>query len=486
MPWRSRIVPSKRSGSTLSRFRAACWRVFYALIGSRVAIACAGAILDAITAIRGPKTGAHLLGVFEQRFVYSGWPLYEAGWVNVHMSRVATMVRRRGRRVVPKPMPSPGPAIRIAMVGRFVGLLGFPRELVDACPADLAIADISHSGRFASYLQRDGRQYAAFDLDSGAVTVADVAQFINRARPDLVINIGQKEEAFDIVDLIEAPCVANLCAGSDLMHHRNVDLQFHGQPEADYFVVDGRMFCGTSRSFVPSSRVQTITGYIDPRGLLSGPRATWAEREPLIVCHGSLFKFAAPAFRATLMQVLVRNSQVRLALMGRDAGGSLAAILKEAAAAGVGDRVEYLGAFSAVRGDDGTLPDPGWERLLGLLRRARLAPDAFPLGGGSSRVEAYATGVPSVHLAVRFDADAWGKPQPGTCDVPSLAAPTGTVRSIADYGALCDRLLVDGELADRLAEEQLELARKVGDARRWWAAILDGHSHWLATKRAAS
>ncbi|HEX6163007.1 MAG TPA: hypothetical protein VFZ31_06570 [Vicinamibacterales bacterium] len=470
----------------MSSVRAAWWRALYALLGSRVTIAVAGTILDLIAAMRGPQASAHVLGVFEQRFVYSGWPLYEMGWVNVHMSRVATLVRRRGRPVAAKPGPSPGQAIRVAMVGRFVGLLGFPRELVDACPADLVIADISHSGRFASYLQREGRQYAAFDLDSGAANAAGVAQFINHARPDLVINIGQKEEAFEIVDLIEAPCIANLCAGSDLMHHRNVDLQFHGQPEADYFVVNNRMFCGTSRSYVPSSRVQTITGYIDPRGLLSEPRAKWAEREPLIVCHGSLFKFAAPAFRAVLMQVLVRNPQVRLALMGRDSGAALASILKEAADAGVRDRVDYLGAFSAVRGEDGMLPDQGWERLLGLLRRARLAPDAFPLGGGSSRFEAYATGVPSVHLAVRFDEDAWGKPQPGTCEVPSLAAPSGTARSIADYAALCDRLLVDGKLADRLAQEQLELARRVGDAKRWWAEILDGHAHWLTVNRAAS
>jgi hypothetical protein len=463
--------------------RAWWWRVTYALLGSRLMIACAGAILDSVAAIRGADARAHALGVFEQWFVYSGWPLYARGWMNIHMSRIAALLRRRGTPVVARRIPSARSPIRIAMVGRFVGLLGFPQELFDACPAHLIVADIGHEGRFAPYLHRPDRDYAAFDLDAGTATPAAVAAFINGAGPDLVLNIGYKQEAFDILDHVDAPCVANYCTGSDLLHHRSVDLQYHGQPEADYFVVDGRMFCGTSRSYVPSSRIHTITGYIDPRGLLSSPRRRpWSEREPLIVCHGSLYKFAAAGFVSVLMQVLARNPAARLVLMGRDDGRALNAVQGAAGRAGVAGRVEYLGFFSGVRDANGGLPDPGWARLIELLGRARLAPDAFPLGGGSSRFEAYAMGVPSVHLAVRFDESAWGRPQAGTCEIPSLAAPRGTVRSIDEYAALCDRALADGAFADALAAEQLTLARNVGDARRWWAEILDGHATWLSSK----
>ena len=459
------------------------WRAVYALIGSRLVLACAGGVLDLIAAWRGADASDYVLGVIEQRLVHSGWPIYRRGWINVHMSRAVTRLRRRGSPIARKRAPSSRAPIRIALVGRFVGLLGFPKELFDAGPEGLVIADIGHAGRFASYLQRHDRQYAAFDLDRGAATPADLARFINRSDADLVLNIGQKQEVFDILDHVEAPCVANYCAGSDLMHHSNVDLQYHAQPEADYFVVDGRMFCGTSRSFLPSSHVYTMTGFIDPRGLFSYPRRPWSDREPLIVCHGSLYKFAAPGFRDELMQVLVRNAAARIVVMGKDDGGSLDAIRTAATSAGVADRVEYLGFFSAVRGDDGELPDPGWRKLVDHLQRARLVPDAFPLGGGSSRFEAYAIGVPSVHLAVRFDEDAWGRPQPSTCEIPSLSASRGSARTVDDYRALCDRVLSDGAYADALADEQLALARHVSDPHRWWTAILDGHADWLSRKQ---
>jgi hypothetical protein len=469
----------------LNRARAAWWRAVYAAIGNRFTLSCAGVVLDAIAALRGPAASAHLLGVIEQRFAHSGWPIYERGWINLHMSRVVSLLRRRGRTTPATRARDARVPPRIGFVGRFVGLLGFPKELFDACPVELVIADISHEGRAASYLKQPGRHYAAFDLDGGKASPADVAAFINQSQVDLLINIGQKEEAFDILDGVDTPCVANFCAGSDLMHHHNVDLQFHGQPEADYFVVDGRMFCGTTRSVMPSSPVRTITGYIDPRGLLSRPRRPWREREPLVVCHGSLYKFAAPRFRDVLMQILVRNPEARLAMMGRSDGAALAAMQDAAHAAGVADRFAYHGSFSAMRGDDGALSDPGWQRLVELLDQARLAPNPFPLGGGSARFEAYASGVPSVHLAVRFDEDAWGRWQPGTCEIPSLLAPLGTARSVEEYLALCDRVLTDEAFADALAAEQLALARNVGDAPRWWTEILEGYAHWTDGERRA-
>ena len=345
-------------------------------------MACAGSLLDLIAAIVGPAASAHVLAVLEQWLVHSGWPIYERGWINLHMSRVVSGLRRRGRPSVAKRPPSSRLPPRVAVVGRFVGLLGFPKELFDVCPVELVVADISHDGRVASYLQRQDRHYAAFDSDRGAASPAEVAKFINQSGADLVINIGEKQEAFDILDHVDAPCVANYCAGSDLMHHRNVDLNYHGQPEADYFVVDGRMFCGTTRSVLPSSPVRAITGFIDPRGLLSHSRRPWADREPLIVCHGSLYKFAAAGFRDVLMQILVRNPAARMAVMGRDDGRSLEAMEAAAARAGVADRFEYLGFFSAVRGDDGALPDPGWQRLVDHLQRARLAPARFPSEAG--------------------------------------------------------------------------------------------------------
>ena len=74
MPWRLPIAPSRRSASTLNRARAAWWRAVYAAIGNRFTLSCAGVVLDAIAALRGPAASAHLLGVIEQRFAQAAAP----------------------------------------------------------------------------------------------------------------------------------------------------------------------------------------------------------------------------------------------------------------------------------------------------------------------------------------------------------------------------------------------------------------------------
>src|SRR5438552_2339388 len=78
---------------------------------------------------------------------------------------------------------------------------------------------------------------------------------------------------------------------------------------------------------------------------------------------------------------------------------------------GVSSRVHYEGAFESARSKSGVVADHGWSKLCSYLADARLAPDPWPIGGASARFEAYAMGVPSVHMAVRFDEASWGRPQ---------------------------------------------------------------------------
>lgn len=431
--------------------------------------------------IRGVAAVDHVLGFIEQRYAFSGWPLYGHGWTNLHVSRFTSRVRHRYRGISTPPARrgSAQPLSRVACVGAFVGTLGFPRELLAACPLELVIADAVFNDRHAGYLAADAAAYDSFDFSSPG-DVDRAADFINRAKPDLVINIGNKYNAFELFDRLDAPCLANFCAGSDLLHHPRVDIQYFSQPEADYFVRDERMFCGTTAAFFDDRFVHGFTGFIDPRGLLHAARRPWREREPLIVCHGSLYKFASEPFMQVLWSWLARGPERTLVLMGRDDGKALDAITRSARQAGVADRVDYRGTFSAVRDESGTVSSAGWFDLVDLLGRARLAPNPFPLGGGSSRFEAYALGVPAPHLGVRFDPDAWGRPQPSICEIPAMLTPQGTAWSVAEFQSLGERLMNDEAHADALAQEQVRRAEIFGDANRWWREITAGYDRWRA------
>src|SRR5207253_4545739 len=117
----------------------------------------------------------------------------------------------------------------------------------------------------------------------------------------------------------------------------------------------------------------------------------------------------------------------------RATDAELEVVRRAAARHGVEAHVHYEGAFSGVRGADGSRDDPGWQKLLGYLGRARLAPDPWPIGGAAARVEAYAAGVPTAHLAVRFDEAAWGRRQDSLLEVEALLVPEATARTPEEY-----------------------------------------------------
>ena len=120
-----------------------------------------------------------------------------------------------------------------------------------------------------------------------------------------------------------------------------------------------------------------------------------------------------------------------------------------------------------------------------LLDRARLAANPWPIGGGSTVVEAYATGVPCITRRVRFDRASWNRWQPVFLEVSALHVPLGTSVDDESYLAICRRALYEETYAAALAAEQLACARRVTDADAWWSQLLDCHGRWQRRMRAA-
>jgi hypothetical protein len=461
------------------------WRAFYALIGSRGFISTVALLIRACDLI---KPGA-AMNVLDSR-IGESWPRRVPGWVNVHLSAALWKLRRHraSARETPRTTTVAAPArrFRVGCFGAFSGLISFPKVLFDAFPPewDLFVYDIKYKDRTAAYLRELAVRYRVFDTADGRgydATVKDTADAVNADQLDLLVTFQSKTNAYDLLDRVTTPCIANVCTGSVLLHHPKVDVQIYCQPEADYFPEANTLFCGTTRSIVPGIRVHSGWIFFDPRDLDVGGQITpWAKRDPLIVFHGSLFKIASAPFLDCLFDVMNEVTNTDFVFFGGDGGGALQTISAAAARRGLSGRAHYAGAYSAMRDSSGAVPDQGWKQLVECLAKARLSPNPWPIGGASARFEAYLMGAPTVHLRLRTDPGSWGRPQPTLVDLPWLAAATSSVRTIDGYRRACLRCLTDETFASAVVAEQLEIARRACDGTAYWSQISAAYQSWRA------
>jgi hypothetical protein len=463
------------------------WRAFYGVMNSRWFV---WLLRGAIRLTDRVKPGAALTWL-ELR-VGEAWPLRIPGWVNVHISELLWSLRRRhvvqpgrGRRT-----PRTGTSrLRVGCLGAFSGLLGFPTSLFEAFPrgADLHIYDLQYKGQLAHALRTVAPRYQPFNLETSTAYQEDVGRVvaaITRDDLDLLLVIRSKRDVYDILDHLRTPCIAHVCTGSDVLHHPQVDFDLYCQPEAGFFPVGRELFCEFTRSPVKGHLVQPASLCFDRRNLdIDADVPSWEQRSPLIVFHGSLYKLASDAFLECLFGIVAAHSDVEFAFMGKDWADALARIDARARRWGVGARVHYEGTFSAMRNADGVIDDAGWLRLLDLLKRARLAPDPWPVGGASSRFEAYVMGVPTVHMGLRTDPASWGRPHPGVFAVPNLLVPQATAYSVEEYQAIATSCLTDPAFADAVAATQRATARAASDPDEYWSQVFRAFDEWRSVDR---
>jgi hypothetical protein len=461
------------------------YRTLYRLVDSPLASMTLVGGARLLAAVTGSTTEGWL-SAFDRRFVRSGWPGHGTNWINQHASRLLSHAWRRHRRApAPKPprVMTRRQPVRVGIIGRFVGLLGFPPDLFAACPAtmQLTLFDIPYGGKRAEYLRELASAYVPVELDDYGPRTDEAARAIAAADLDLLVNVNWKADAHALLDVIDTRCVANYCVGSELLNHPRVDIELLWQVQADNDIRDHRLWCSGTSLPLGQTFVYQVSGLYDARGLSNAPLRSWHEREPLIVSHGSLYKFAVPEFVGCMLDVLERATEARWVLVGKDNGRALAAIQAAAAQRGMQHRVQYEGEFSSVRDADGRVSDPRWAYVQTLLQRARLAPDPFPIGSGSARFEAYLLGAPSVHMGIRGR----GSKPIASCDLPVLSVPAATAETIDEYRALSGRCLSDPEFATMIQEQQLAAAQRASDATRWWAELDAAYRAWYDVRTAA-
>ncbi|MCJ7530012.1 MAG: hypothetical protein MUO64_03130 [Anaerolineales bacterium] len=415
------------------------------------------------------------------------------GWVNIQKSRLYWKLLRSatGSKTLPakKPLPLLHCTLRIGVYGTFVGLLNFPKTLFEGFPrqkANLLIFDVeTYLGISAGWLQNLTTQYTVVEVEkvlynTGTTTdpyycdaVNKAVTSINNANLDLLLIVSYKPYTYDVIDRIDTPCVIQACTGSDVLHHEKVSFYLYAQPQAGYFIKDQHLYSSATQASVIPQLVYPNTFYYDRRGLdLDGSYPAWAERDPLLIFLGTLGKLTASPVLEIILNLLKEDSDLEFVFMGIG-DSDLAKIQSSAKHAGVISRCHYLGYLSPKTDDQGNVIHPDWFKQVSYMKRARLYPDPFPLGGGAARFEAYLTGIPSVHMGVRFDLTHGLDRQGGLVELPALLVPSGTAYTRKDYITLCKRCLYDENFARNLTAEQLPVARKVCDAPSFILAAID-------------
>lgn len=439
---------------------------------------------------QGHEKAEDILSWLETRLVWTGWPIHSAGWVNLDVARFTWRIRRRIQKqqvlVPPRASRYSGDRpVRLGCLASFSGLLALgPTHFAKRIPElELHVFDLEYRGALAPYLEPLVASYHPFtasDLENG---VSRLAAAINEGDLDALLVFGADPTATAVLDHIDTPCIAFACTGSVLLPHERVSFSIWVQPEADYFVHKGRLFSGLARAPYGPETIYDGFFVYDLRGLLSRNRLPVAQREPLIVSHGSLYKAASDPFLDVVTELLIDDARLEWVLFGKDDGAALDHVRLRAQQAGVAGRVHWEGEYSPVRGSDGDLHDPGWDRLVAALSRARLAPNPWPIGGGSARVEAYAMDVPTVHMAVRFDRKAWGRPQHAVVDLPNLEVPAATATEPNRYREICRAALYNDEFASQIVAAQRTIAATAGDGERYWRDVHALYLRWLGERR---
>lgn len=469
------------------------WRALYGTIFSPAAVGVVGLAFRFVARHRGEATVENVRNRLAKELVRSGWPHHERNWRNLHASRFLWLAyqsfKRAPRRPPKRAAAKADDPRRVGIVGALSLASAFPPQLFAAAPDsfDLVFFDIPWAGELAAtYLGEQG-EYSAHLLrvESWRSDLERTAAAISRADLDLLLVLDESRLAYDLLDHVDCRCIVDIALGAGMLYHPNVSFHIHAEREADYFVSEHRMFCGTTRR--PLCDDLVFPGWIcyDRRGIDPDHRRPWSERDPLIVFHGALYKANSAPYLDAVYALMRDDTDLEFILMGHDAEGdrpgrALEEIVGRAERAGVNDRVHYDGEFRPFRDDRaGEILDPGWRRLRDHLGRARLAPNPWPVGGAGSRVEAYLSGVPVPHLGVRTDPASWGRPQHGGGEIPVLVTESTTVWTPDQYLDLSRRLLYDEGLAERVVLEQLEVASRVTDRAAYWQLLLDCYRYWI-------
>ncbi|RZV17743.1 hypothetical protein D3M75_06915 [Aliarcobacter butzleri] len=155
--------------------------------------------------------------------------------------------------------------------------------------------------------------------------------------------------------------------------------------------------------------------------------------------------------------------------MGYDDQNSLPKIYDYFTKSKLIDRIEYSGSFSQKKDKAGVLIDENWKKCKFYLENAALYLNPFPQGHGSSRIEAFASGLPVIDYEIDFmDCN---KRSEKAYILEPLIKKFGTGYTKEEYLNLAQKTLNDIQYRKNIINEQYKIVNDFCDEYVFWNKI---------------
>ena len=192
--------------------------------------------------------------------------------------------------------------------------------------------------------------------------------------------------------------------------------------------------------------------------------------ENFLFCSGRLSKIASEEYLCVVEKLLKDDSSRKFFFMGINDQDDLKFILSFFDSSSVKNQVEYLGHFFMNFNGNGKIENENWSRTKTLYKSAGVYLNPFPRGSGSSRMEAFASGLPVIDLEIDFMCPKQRHKKEYILE--PLIKKNGTAYSNEDYYFLANKVLTDMNYRDELIKEQLELSKEFFEEKYFWNKIM--------------
>ncbi|MFW0696460.1 hypothetical protein ACN09X_08730 [Aliarcobacter butzleri] len=193
------------------------------------------------------------------------------------------------------------------------------------------------------------------------------------------------------------------------------------------------------------------------------------EFENIIFVHGRLSKLYQIGYLDIISTLLINNKDLKFIFMGYDDQNSLSKIYDYFTKNKLIDRIEYSGSYSQAKNKDGIIIDKNWEKCKFYLKNSALYLNPFPKGSGSSRIEAFASGLPVIDYEIDF-MDCSKRSEKAYILEP-LIKKFGTGYTKEEYLNLAQKTLNDIQYRKNIINEQYKIVNDFCDEYVFWNKI---------------
>jgi len=190
-----------------------------------------------------------------------------------------------------------------------------------------------------------------------------------------------------------------------------------------------------------------------------------------IFVHGRLSYVYQIKYLKLIAEILKKDHERKFLFMGIDDKKCLQKIMNFFESNDLKNQVEYLGYYQMNFNEKGKIDHKNWIKTKELLKNSCVFLDPFPKGTGSSRVEAFLSGLPVIDMDIDdvLNMENYNKKD---YNISSMIKKNGSAFSYSEYLFLAEKVFIDLNLRQKIISEQFKLAKKFVDEKTVWKRIL--------------